>query len=227
MAQNATVEKLQALALRHGEKAAVTLAAVLFFLFVVKAITRPAPIEFGPETLQKKAESADSNLSKRQEPSQIIETLVAQGLKPQSEFEKTVANQHAHALNPAEFVVKNKLVTPEPGAGLIRDQPELIAPDNLYAYPNRGGYNLFATNEKGERIEDTGKDAVKKKSGITPPRVRRGMGFGGMAGGMSRPGGGGGNSAKDKADAEARRVEEEKRLRASLAGDAKEAGTAL
>jgi hypothetical protein len=231
MAKNATVEKLQALALRHGEKAAVTLAAVLFFLFVIKAITRPAPIEFGPDTLQKKAEQADSNLSKRQEPSQILETLVAQGLKPQTEFEKVVANQQARALNPAEFVVKNKWVTPEPGAGLIRDQPELIAPDNLYAYPNRGGYQLFATDEKGERIVDTGKDATRKRSGITPPRQRRGMGFGGgMAGGMSgmsRPGGGGGNSAKAKADAEARRLEEEKRLQASLAGSAKEAGTAL
>ncbi len=228
MAKNAAVEKLQALALRHGEKAAVTLAAVLFFLFVIKAITRPAPIDFGPDALQKKAEQADTNLSKRQEPSQILETLVAQGLKPQTEFEKVVVNQQAHALNPAEFVVKNKWVTPEPGAGLIRDQPELIAPDNLYAYPNRGGYLLFATNEKGERIEDTGKDAAKKKrSGITPPRQRRGsMGFGGMAGNMSRMGGGG-NSAKEKEDAEKRRLEEEARLRKSLAGDVKEAGTAL
>ncbi len=228
MAKNATVEKLQALALRHGEKAAVTLAAVLFFLFVIKAITRPAPIEFGPDTLQKKAEQADSNLSKRQEPSQILETLVAQGLKPQTEFEKVVANQQAHALNPGEFVVKNKWVTPEPGAGLIRDQPELIPPDNLYAYPNRGGYQLFATNEKGDRIADTAKDNVKKKSGITPPKSRRRtMGFGGMAGGMSRPGGGGGNSALAKADAEQKRQMEEARLKASLAGDAKEAGTAL
>ncbi|HWE40506.1 MAG TPA: hypothetical protein VG406_28420 [Isosphaeraceae bacterium] len=232
MAKNATVEKLQALALRHGEKAAVTLAAVLFFLFVIKAITRPAPIEFGPDALQKKAEQADTNLSRKQEPSQILETLVAQGLKPETDFEKVVANQQAHALNPAEFVVKNKWVTPEPGAGLIRDQPELIAPDNLYAYPNRGGYLLFATNEKGDRIEDTGKDAAKKKkSGITPPRQRRGsMGFGGMAGGsmggMSRPGGGA-SSAKAKEDAEKRRLEDEARLRKALAGDVKEAGTAL
>ncbi len=229
MATNATVEKLQAVANRHREKAVVTLAAALFVFFVIKAITRDAPISFGPDALQKKAESADSNLSKRQEPGQILETLVAQGLKPQTDFEKTVVNQQARALNPGEFVVKQKWVTPEPGAGLIRDQPELIAPDDLYAYPNRGGYLVFATDEKGERIPADEKAAARKKSGITPPRSRRSMGFGGMGGGssMSGSGGGGGNSAKAKADAEARRIEEENRLKASLVGNAKEAGSAL
>ena len=232
MAANPKVEKLQALALRHGEKAVVTVAVVLFLFFVFKAITREAPIAFGPDALQKKAEAADSNLSKKQEPSQILETLVASGLKPQTDFEKVVVQQQAHALNPADFVVKQKWVTPEPGAGLIRDQPELSAPENLYAYPNRGGYQLFETDEKGERIVDNGKDARKRRSGITPPRRRRGM-MGGMGGGSgmsmmgSRPGGGSGGSAKAKAEAEARAKEEEARLRRSVAGDTKEAGKSL
>ena len=232
MATNPQVEKLQALAIRHGEKAVVSVAVVLFLLFVVKAVTREAPIAFGPDALQKKAESADSNLSKRQDSSQILETLVAQGLKPETDFDKTVATQQSHALNPGEYVAKQKWVTPEPGAGLIRDQPELIAPEDLYAYPNRGGYLLFATNEKGDRIPDTGKDATRRKrSGITPPRQRRGMmgmAMGGRSGGSSMMGGGGGgNSAKAREAAEARRQEEERRLKAAVAGDTKEAGTAL
>ena len=49
MATNPQVEKLQALAIRHGEKAVVTLAVVLFLLFVVKAVTREAPIDITPD----------------------------------------------------------------------------------------------------------------------------------------------------------------------------------
>lgn len=230
MATNPTVEKLQAVAVRHGEKAVVTLAVVLFLLFVFQAVTRPAPIETTPDALQKKAESADSNLSKRQEPSQILEALVTQhNLKPETDFEKTVATQQSHLLNPADFVVRNKWVTPEPGAGLIRDQPELIAPENLYAYPNRGGYNLFAIDEKGERIVDNGKDATRKRSGITPPKRRRGLGMGMGMGSMSSSSGsgGGGGSAKAREAAEKKRLEEEARLKAAIAGNAKEAGKSL
>ncbi len=229
MATNPTVEKLQAVAVRHGEKAVVALAVALFLLFVFKAVGREAPIAFGPDALQKKAEAAESNLSKKQEPSAILEALVAQGLKPETDFEKTVSNQQSHALNPADFVVKQRWVTPEPGAGLIRDQPDLIAPENLYAFPNRGGYNLFDLDEKGERIPASEKDGAKKRSGITPPRKRRGMGMGGMAMGGSRPGGsgGGGNSAKARADAEAKRVLDEERLRRAVAGDTKAAGASL
>ena len=47
-------------------------------------------------------------------------------------------------------------VTPEPGAGLIRDTPKLIAPTELYAYPGRGGLLVFALDEKGERIKVRG-----------------------------------------------------------------------
>ena len=37
---------------------------------------------------------------------------------------------------------------PEPGAGLIRDTPELIAPTELYAYPGRGGALVYELDEQ-------------------------------------------------------------------------------
>ena len=48
-------------------------------------------------------------------------------------------------------------VTPEPGAGLIRDTPVLIAPTELYAYPGRGGALVYDLDENGNRKPDTEK----------------------------------------------------------------------
>ena len=44
---------------------------------------------------------------------------------------------------PSDYKAAREWVSPEPGAGLIRDTPVLIAPSELYAYPGRGGFLVF------------------------------------------------------------------------------------
>jgi uncharacterized membrane protein YgcG len=225
---NPTVDKLKALGLKHGEKAVVGLAATLFLLFVFLAITKKT-IEMKPEELAEKAKSADSNLSKSQKSEDILAAIEKAGVKPTTDFEQTVDKAQSKALNPADFTVKSKWVTPEPGAGLIRDQPELIAVEDLYAYPNRGGYLVYELDKNGEKIVDDGKGEVKpKRARLGKVKRRRGgmMGGGGsgsiMASMMGKGGsaGGAGSSAKQKEEAEAKRKLDEALLKKSLVGKA-------
>ena len=58
---NPAVDKMKAIGLKHGEKAVMSLAVVLFLLFVVTAISKKT-IEMKPEELAEKAKSAESNL---------------------------------------------------------------------------------------------------------------------------------------------------------------------
>jgi hypothetical protein len=218
MASNAAVEKLKNLGLSHGEKAVVGLAVVLFLLFVGVAIGNKSGLEFGPDDLSKKAQQAETNLSAKQTTESILDKLVANGLKPTTEFEVVVVRQQSKALDPAEYIARQRWVTPEPGAGLIRDEPVLIAPTDLYAFPNRGGYNLFKIDDKDERIVSTEKDAPKRQMG-----GRRG-GRGGM--GMMGSGGMGGGrppSQRAKQEAEDRAKLAEIKQKNKLVGSADDA----
>jgi len=159
---NASVDKLKSLMIRHGEKALVGLTATLFVVFAVLAFLKPT-IEIKPEQLRTEAESAAANLQKQQDPKDILARLEEGGLKD-PDFVKMVENQQANALKPADYRVKLDWVTPEPGAGLIRDQPELIAPTELAAFPGRGGILMYALDDKGERIVDTAPAPTKPKA---------------------------------------------------------------
>jgi hypothetical protein len=216
MASNAAVEKIKNLGLKHGEKAVVGLAVVLFFVFVVTAIGNRSGLEFGPDDLSKKAQQAETNLSAKQTNESILDKLVATGLKPSTEFEVVVVRQQSKALDPSEYIARQRWVTPEPGAGLIRDDPTLIAPTDLYAFPNRGGYNLTKTDEKGDRIVATEKDAPKRQ--YSRRRSSGGMmGSGGMGGGRRPP------SERSKQEAADRRNLEETKKKNMLAGSVDEA----
>ncbi len=65
------------------------------------------------------------------------------------------------ALDASDYKAVREWVSPEPGAGLIRDTPVLIAPSDLYAYPGRGGFLVYDLDEAGNRKPDDGKDAPK------------------------------------------------------------------
>lgn len=170
---NSSVNKFKSLMLRHGEKALVGLTAALFVAFAAMAILNPT-IEIKPEQLKAVADSADAQLQKQQDPKDILAKLEEAGIKD-PHFEKLVQDQQANALKPADYRVKLDWVTPEPGAGLIRDQPELIAPTELAAFPGRGGILLYALNDKLERIVDVGKPQAVKKA----PRKKRAAAQGG------------------------------------------------
>ena len=164
---NASADKLKNFGIRHGEKVVVGLTAALFVVFAALSFVKPT-IDIKPDELKTAADNADKNLSRKQDTKDILEKLEKDGLKD-PEFEKVVENQIANALKPGDYRAKLEWVTPEPGAGLIRDQPEVIAPTELAAFPGRGGILMYALDNKGERIIDAGDDKEKKK----PPRRKR------------------------------------------------------
>jgi hypothetical protein len=212
---NAAVDKLKNLGLRHGEKAVVGLTATLFFVFAVLAVIKPT-IDLRPEQLKTAAEQAQTNLQKPQDPKDILARLEEGGLK-NPDFEKMVVNQQANALKPADYRVKLDWVTPEPGAGLIRDQPELIAPTELAAFPGRGGLLMYKLNEKGEREIDAGKHeagkAPRKKRG-SRPAGSYGGGYGVSGGSMP----GAAPTAEKSEEAKKRDALEAERKKRSFAG---------
>ena len=152
---NAAADKLKNFGLRHGEKLLVGLTAAVLVACVGLAFTQES-VDATPEQLKSSADSADSNLRKKQDPKAIEEKLVKDGVTDPG-FVKLVENQVANALKPGDYKARLDWVTPEPGAGLIRDQPEVIAPTELAAFPGRGGILMYALNDKGEKIMDDGK----------------------------------------------------------------------
>ncbi len=207
---NASVEKLKALGIRHGEKAVVGLTGTLFVVFAALAFIHPT-LEMKPDELQKQAEGAQSNINAKQDPNDILHKLEVANIK-NPDFAKMIANQRSNALNPADFRVKMGWVTPEPGAGLIRDQPELIAPTELAAFPGRGGILMYALNAEGEKIPDNGPDA----KGANRANRRRPGGMGGMGdmAGMM----GGGSPREETAEAKRRRLLEDEKRKKAFAG---------
>jgi hypothetical protein len=157
---NAQVDKLKALGIRHGEKAVVGLMAALFLVGTAMAVIRPT-LEMKPEQLNSSANSASANLQKPQPIADVLAKLEKDGLVD-PKLTTVVDNQIKNAIKPEGFRPKLEWVTPEPGAGLIRDTPELIAPTDLAAFPGRGGILMYTLDDKGERIVDTGTDKSKK-----------------------------------------------------------------
>src|SRR5215213_1616113 len=116
---NATVEKLKALGLHHGEKAVMGLAAALSAMCLFMAATRPT-IQTTPEAVAKAADEASTNLERKQSEEDILKRLEEAGItKPN--FQKQVDNQAQNKLDAVAYKVRSPWATPEPGAGLIRE----------------------------------------------------------------------------------------------------------
>jgi hypothetical protein len=200
---NASADKLKALALRHGEKAVMAVTSIICVLLLVLAAKKET-IGLTADELKQAASSAESNLSRKQDDKDILTTLESQGIKNPG-FETIVDQQEKNLLVAADFRSRQLWVTPEPGAGLIRDQPELLAPSDLFAYPGRGGALVFALDDSGNRIPDP--DALKNQDAeTTQRRSARGTGR---------------HKAEDerkKKEAEKERLAEEARKKALLAG---------
>ena len=187
---NATAEKLKNFGLRFGDKIAVALAMVLFLVCVANALTRPT-IDVAPEQIKKAAEQSDSNLRRKVPTEDIVQTLVESGIKT-SDFAKEAEASSNLRLVAADFQPRREWVTPEPGAGLIRDTPTLIAPENIYAYPGRGGALVYALDAEGNRIVEDQTKEPPKSSGIMSRRKSRQrqamMGYGMSSGMEGMPG---------------------------------------
>ena len=179
------VEKVKEFGLRYGDKVAVGLTSLLFVVCLGAALSKKS-IELTPDQVKKAAEAADTNINRHQERDDIIKVLEGGGIKP-TNFAKDALDAAKTVLVADNYKPDREWVTPEPGAGLIRDTPVLIAPSELYAYPSRGGALVYDLDENGNRKPDTEKkDAPKDET----RRRRRGRGRGGM-GAMRGSGGGG------------------------------------
>src|SRR5271157_4827623 len=210
---NPTFEKLKEAGLLYGDKAAVALTSVLFVVCLGAALSMQS-IQLTPDEVKKRAQAADTNLNRRRERDDIIKVLETGGIKP-TNFSKEVQDAAKMVLLADNYKPEREWVTPEPGAGLIRDTPVLIAPTDLYAYPGRGGALVFALDEQGNRIPDTEKKDVPKEE---PRRGRRRQRAGGMAAsGMmgARPNRKG--SRKSQADLEKEQKEEVEQKKKEMA----------
>ena len=225
---NAQAEKLKALGLHHGEKAAVAIAGAVCLLLIYWAVSMPT-IQTTPEEVADNAKRAQTNLSRSQSRDDILETLENAGFK-NPDYEKVVDVQAKTKIDVAAYTPKRPWIIPEPGAGLIRSQPELLAVTDLEAFPGRGGFLVFQLDEKGQRIpEDPEKlkkpdDAVKKRRG---KKKKRRAGGGSMAMMGSSSGGGSGMAGmpgmpgaprKDSAEAKKELERKARQLKASLSG---------
>jgi hypothetical protein len=171
------VEKLKDFGLRYGDKVAVGLTSGLFVLCLGAALAKKS-IELKPEEVKKAAEQADSNLNRHQAREDIIKDLENGGIKP-TEFAKEAEEAAKTVLLADNYKTQRELVIPEPGAGLIRDTPTLIAPTELYAYPGRGGALVYDLDENGNRKPETEKKEAPKQERRV--RRRRRAATGGMA----------------------------------------------
>src|SRR5271165_5407507 len=147
---NAILEKLKDVGLRHCEKAGVAIASSVFLLCGVMAAKMPT-IDTTPEKVKAATKVSEGNLDRHEDRERIIQNLEEKGIKD-SQFAKVVEDQVKTALAPNDFKAAREWVSPEPGAGLIRDTPVLITASDLYAYPGRGGFNVFELDSDGNKI---------------------------------------------------------------------------
>jgi hypothetical protein len=200
---NASADKLKELALRHGEKAVMTITALLCLFFLYTAVSQET-IDLTADQVKGSADQAQQNINRKQEPNDILKVLVDQGgIKVDPGFEKAVEQQKSNLLLADNFRPAQLWTAPEPGAGLIRDQPELIAPSELYAYPGRGGALVFELDDAGNRIPDP--EAAKPLDQITEQRRSR------------RSGGLGAGGARRKMDVARKKAEDEKKRELEIA----------
>jgi hypothetical protein len=181
----------------------MAVTSILCVLLLVLAAKKET-IDLTPAQLKQSASSAESNLSQKQDEKDILTTLESQGIKNPG-FETIVDQQEKNLLIAADYRARQLWVTPEPGAGLIREQPALIAPSDLFAYPGRGGALVFALDDSGNRIADP--DALKNQDEETKNR-RTARGTGKRKAEQERK----------KKEAEKERLAEEARKKALLAG---------
>ncbi len=129
---------------------------MIFFVCVGTAATQKG-IDTTPEKVKKAAELSDTNLNRHEERDTIIKTLEERDKITKTNFTESVEEQIKVSLIPDNYKPAHEWVTPEPGAGLIRDTPKLVAVNELYAYPGRGGLLVFALDEKRRTDPDQGR----------------------------------------------------------------------
>ena len=161
---NPTVEKLKDVGLRYGDKAAVALTSLLFVVCLRTGRCPRSPSTPRPTRSRRPPRPPTPTSIATRSRDDIIKILEEGGIKP-TNFAKEVEEPAKTVLVADNYKPDREWVTPEPGAGLIRDTPVLIAPTELYAYPGRGGALVYELDEHGNRIPDTEKKEAPRRSG--------------------------------------------------------------
>ena len=203
---NPTVEKLKVFGLRHGEKLAMGTVALIFFFCAYSAWVHPS-IPMTPEEVEKTAREAKANLNRQQDAPSIATNLATAGVKPQG-FEKKVDALQAGVADVSKYKLDKPFVIPEPGAGLIRDMPELLAPSKLYVHTGRGAVRVLDREDDGTlkvKVDDDTKKGSRTPK-AKPPRGA-GLGLGGLGGAAAKKPKGGAlaEAEKKKEDDDAER----------------------
>ena len=135
-------------------------------------------IDTSPEKVKKAARASQSNLESHEDRDTIIKRLEEKdNIKPTNFARHGRGADQGQARRGRLQAHARAWVTPEPGAGLIRDKPKLIAPTELYAYPGRGGLLVYALDEEGNRIplkegEERGEEAAEVRQHQEPAQRR-------------------------------------------------------
>ena len=199
---NPTVDKLKAFGLRHGEKVAMGVTALIFGVCAYTAWSHPS-IEVTPEEVVKTAKDANSNISRSMDKEKIIVELANRGVKLQ-DFEKKVVILQSGSVDVSKYKLPKPFVIPEPGAGLIRDMPELLAPTQLYVHSNRGAVRVVALDASGNVIQQAAEK--ERKARVKTPKSRPamgGMGAGARKAPRKKPTGNTADKEKQKEDDDA------------------------
>jgi hypothetical protein len=218
---NPSVEKLKQFGMRHGEKLAVGLLVALSLFFVAKGITHPT-IATTPDQLKKAAEAADQNLGRPQKDEDILSRLDSEGIKEVG-FEKIVDSRISTKQDAAQYAYTNSWVSPEPGAGLLREMPILLAVNTLYAHFGRGGLLVFERDAEGNLVEDKHEGEAKPKRKKKKQTGPGGMGGSSMMGGMQKKKKKKQSAASKLAAEQKKAKKENERLQGKLVGEAKDA----
>ena len=134
-----------------------------------------ATINTTPEQVKKAAQQSDRAISTaRRSARRSSSGWRTRITSSQRNFAAAVEEQIKIKLVADQYKPLATWVTPEPGAGLIRDMPELIAPTELYAYPGRGGLLVYARDEEGEQdqaLKEGEERGEAASSATATPRV--------------------------------------------------------
>ena len=222
---NPTVEKLKEVGLRYGDKAAVALTSLLFVVCLGAALSKKS-IEMTPERSRRRPRRPRPTSIAARSPTTSSRCSKAEGIKP-TNFAKEAEEAAKTLLVADNYKPDREWVTPEPGAGLIRDTPELIAPTELYAYPGRGGALVYRPRRERQPESRHGEEgspqgAAQADDGGRRSRCRRHGRRWGWPWAARRPQGGSRKSQAELEKEQRKRSSSKKReLAAKLAGSDK------
>jgi hypothetical protein len=157
------VEKLKTFGIRHGEKVGVAVVTALCLTMLAMAFSRPS-IDITADQIASSTQQARQNIQEVQKDDNVVKTIQGQGIV-QPNFVKVVDERKPGSADPARYQLSNVLSSPEPGAGLLRDQPELIRVSRVEAHPGRGSIRLVVLDSQGRvQYEEPEKTTTKPKA---------------------------------------------------------------